>query len=160
MPAPQNYSPPLEILLVDDSPGDVELVEEAFKEWRLVNRLSVTEDGEDAMKFLRHESPYEEAPTPDLILLDLNLPRKDGRQVLKEVKGDPTLSRIPVIVLTTSEAEQDILRAYELHANCYLTKPVHMDDFFRKIQAIEDFWLTLVRLPPKNHADCAPEESR
>lgn len=140
---------PVEILLIDDSPGDVGLVEEAFKEWSLINQLWVTEDGEDALKFLRQEPPFENVPRPDLILLDLNLPKKDGREVLAIVKQDPDLRRIPVVVLTTSNSEGDVLRAYELHANCYLTKPVQMDEFLHKIQAIEDFWLSIVRLPHK-----------
>lgn len=138
---------PLEILLVEDSPGDVGLVEEAFREWRLTNRLSVVEDGEQAMQYLRRTAPYESASRPDLILLDLNLPKKDGRQVLAEIKTDESLCKIPVIVLTTSDAERDVHEAYKLHANCYLTKPVHMDDFLEHVQAMGNFWLTIVRLP-------------
>ena len=137
-----------EILLVEDNPGDVLLTQEAFREGRLAHRLSVVEDGEDAMHFLRQEGRHADAPRPDLILLDLNLPKKDGRELLAEVKGDPVLRHIPVIVLTTSDAEQDVWRAYKLHANCYLTKPVQMDDFLNKIRSVEDFWLTVVRLPP------------
>lgn len=144
------YTQSLEILIVDDSPGDVGLVEEAFRDWRLTNHLSVVEDGEDALRYLRKEPPYNYVPTPDLILLDLNLPKKDGRSVLAEIKQDERLRSIPVVVLTTSDAEQDVLRAYQLHANCYMTKPVHMDDFLKKIHAIENFWLTLVRLPAKS----------
>jgi chemotaxis family two-component system response regulator Rcp1 len=140
-------SQPFEILLVEDNPGDVLLTQEALREGRLAHRLSVTEDGEEAMHFLRREGKFADAPRPDLILLDLNLPKKDGRELLQEVKGDPTLRHIPVIVLTTSEAEQDIWRAYKLHANCYLTKPIEMDDFLRKIRSLEEFWLTIVRLP-------------
>jgi chemotaxis family two-component system response regulator Rcp1 len=142
-----SLSEPLEILVVDDSPGDVGLVEEAFREWRLTNRLSVVEDGEEALRFLRREDEYAKAPRPDLILLDLNLPKRDGREVLAAIKSDDELRRIPVIILTTSDAEHDVLRAYDLHANCYLTKPVHMDEFLEKVQAIENFWLTIVRLP-------------
>ncbi len=137
-----------EILLVEDNPGDVLLTKEAFREGRLAHRLSVVEDGEDALHFLRQEGKHADAPRPDLILLDLNLPKKDGRELLAEVKGDPVLRHIPVIVLTTSDAEQDVWRAYKLHANCYLTKPVQMDDFLNKIRSVEDFWLTVVRLPP------------
>jgi chemotaxis family two-component system response regulator Rcp1 len=140
-------SQPFEILLVEDNPGDVLLTQEALREGRLAHRLSVTEDGEEAMHFLRREGKFADAPRPDLILLDLNLPKKDGRELLQEVKGDPTLRHIPVIVLTTSEAEQDIWRAYKLHANCYLTKPIEMDDFLRKIRSLEEFWLTIVCLP-------------
>ena len=137
-----------EILLVEDNAGDVLLTQEAFREGRLAHRLSVVEDGENAMHFLRQEGRHTDAPRPDLILLDLNLPKKDGRELLAEVKGDPVLRHIPVIVLTTSDAEQDVWRAYKLHANCYLTKPVQMDDFLNKIRSVEDFWLTVVRLPP------------
>lgn len=142
-----SYNGALEILIVDDSPGDVGLVEEALKGWRGSNRLSVAEDGEEAMRFLHHQPPFERAPRPDLILLDLNLPKRDGRDVLAAIKADSQLRQIPVIVLSTSDSEQDVRRAYELHANCYLTKPVHMDDFVAKIQAIEDFWIRFVRLP-------------
>lgn len=137
-----------EILLVEDNPGDVLLTREAFREGRLAHRLSVVEDGEDAMRFLRQEGKHADAPRPDLILLDLNLPKMDGRELLAEVKSDPVLRHIPVIVLTTSDAEQDVWKAYKLHANCYLTKPVQMDDFLNKIRSVEDFWLTVVRLPP------------
>ena len=142
-----SYNDALEILIVDDSPGDVGLVEEALKGWRGSNRLSVAEDGEEAMRFLQKDPPFERAPRPDLILLDLNLPKRDGRDVLAAIKTDSHLRQIPVIVLSTSDSEQDVRRAYELHANCYLTKPVHMDDFVAKIQAIEDFWIRFVRLP-------------
>lgn len=136
-----------EILLIEDNPGDVMLTQEAFHEGRLAHRLSVVGDGEEAIDFLRRAGKYADAPRPDLVLLDLNLPKKDGRELLAEVKDDPDLRHIPVIVLTTSESEQDIWRAYRLHANCYLTKPIQMDDFLRKIRSIEDFWLTVVRLP-------------
>ena len=138
---------PFEILLVEDNPGDVLLTKEAFREGRLAHHLSVVGDGEDAMRFLLRSGAYENAPRPDLILLDLNLPRKDGREVLAEIKENPALHHIPVIVLTTSEAEADVWNAYKLHANCYLTKPIQMDDFFKKIRLVEDFWLTVVRLP-------------
>ena len=138
-----------EILLVEDNPGDVLLTQEAFREGRLAHRLSTVGDGEEAIRFLRHEGPYENAPSPDVILLDLNLPKKDGRELLAEIKDDPALRYIPIIVLTTSDAEQDVWKAYKLHANCYLTKPIHVDDFIKKIRSLEDFWLTIVRLPGK-----------
>ncbi len=141
------YNDALHILIVDDSPADVGLVEEALRSWRGSNRLSVAEDGEEAMRFLQQQAPFEAAPRPDLILLDLNLPKRDGRDVLAAIKADPRLKQIPVIILSTSDSEQDVRRAYDLHANCYLTKPVHMDDFVAKIQAIEDFWIRHVRLP-------------
>lgn len=137
----------MDILLVDDSPGDVGLVEEALKVWSVSNRLSVAEDGEEAMRFLKRQYPFESAPRPDLILLDLNLPKKDGRDVLADIKKDEHLKRIPVIVLSTSDSEQDVERCYQLHANCYMTKPLSMDDFVAKIQAIENFWVRCVRMP-------------
>jgi CheY-like chemotaxis protein len=143
--------PRVQILLVEDNPGDVGLVQEAFNEGRLLHNLHVAKDGVEAIRFLRREGQYGDAPSPDLILLDLNLPKKDGREVLDEIKNDPTLMEIPVIVLTTSDDEADVHRAYHLHANCYLTKPVDMEDFIRKIRGIEDFWLTLVRLPSNGH---------
>ena len=135
------------ILLVEDNPGDVGLIKIAFRESKLNNRLLVARDGEEALQFLRHEGAFTSVPRPDLILLDLNLPKKDGREVLSEIKADESLASIPVIVLTTSEAQQDICRAYNLHANCYLTKPVEIDHFLRTVRGIEDFWFTLVRLP-------------
>ncbi|MEJ2345904.1 MAG: response regulator [Gammaproteobacteria bacterium] len=137
----------IDILLVEDNPGDVRLTQEALKEAKVSNRLYVVEDGVAAMEFLRKEGSYASAPRPDLILLDLNLPRKDGREVLEEIKQDPSLMRIPVVVLTTSRAEEDILRTYDLHANCYVTKPVDLDQFITIVKSIEDFWLTIVRLP-------------
>ena len=142
-----------EILLVEDNPGDVFLTQEAFREGRLAHRLSVVEDGEEALRFLRREGEHKSAPQPDLILLDLNLPKKDGRELLGEVKTDPELRQIPIIVLTTSAAEQDIARAYKLHANCYLTKPIHMDYFLKTIRSVEDFWLSVVRLPSHTKAN-------
>jgi CheY-like chemotaxis protein len=138
----------IEILLVEDNPGDVRLTIEAMKDGRVMNRINVAEDGVEALAFLRREGKYSEAPRPDLILLDLNLPRKDGRQVLSEIKADPCLKSIPVVVLTTSEAEQDIIKTYELHANCYLTKPVDLGQFLQVARLINDFWFTLVKLPP------------
>ena len=138
---------PIEILMVEDSPGDVRLTKEALKEAKVLNHISVVEDGVEAMAFLRREGAHAEAPRPDLILLDLNLPRKDGREVLAEIKADPALTQIPVVVLTTSQAEQDILRSYQLHANCYITKPVDLDQFISVIKSVETFWLTVARLP-------------
>ena len=138
---------PIEILMVEDSPGDVRLTKEALKEAKVLNHISVVEDGVAAMAFLRREGEHAEAPRPDLILLDLNLPRKDGREVLAEIKADPVLTLIPVVVLTTSQAEQDILKSYQLHANCYVTKPVDLDQFISVIKSVETFWLTVARLP-------------
>ena len=142
------YGRPVDILMVEDNPGDVRLAIEAFKEGKILHRLFSVEDGVLAMEFLRRGKGFEDAPRPDLILLDLNLPRKDGREVLGEVKGDPTLRDIPVVVLTTSKADEDVARAYSLHANCYITKPVDLDLFLGAIRAIETFWLSVVRLPP------------
>jgi chemotaxis family two-component system response regulator Rcp1 len=139
---------PIEILLVEDSAADVRLTMEALKEAKVANRLSVVDDGVKAMEFLQRKGSYADAPFPDLILLDLNLPRKDGREVLAEVKADANLRRIPIVVLTTSHAEEDILRAYDLHANCYITKPVDFEQFMTVVRTIEDFWLTVVKLPP------------
>jgi chemotaxis family two-component system response regulator Rcp1 len=137
----------VEILLVEDNPGDVRLTQEALKEAKVRNNLYVVEDGVAAMEFLRRQGPYADSPQPDLILLDLNLPKKDGREVLAEIKQEPNLMRIPVVVLTTSRAEEDVLRSYDLHANCYVTKPVDLDQFITIVKSIEDFWLTIVRLP-------------
>ncbi len=136
-----------DILLVEDNPGDIRLTQEALKDNRLVNHLSVVKDGEEAMAFLRQEGKYVDAPRPELILLDLNLPKKDGREVLEEIKHDPSLRRIPVVVLTTSCAEVDILKAYDLNGNCYITKPLDWEQFIRVVKSIEEFWLTLVKLP-------------
>ncbi len=144
---PHTYMP-IRILLVEDNPGDVLLTREAFNEGKFFPVMSVAEDGEEALQFLRREGRYSGAPRPDLILLDLNLPKKDGRELLAEVKTDPELRHIPVIVLTTSGAEQDVWRAYRSHANCYLTKPLEMESFLEKIRAVENFWLNTVRLPP------------
>ena len=138
---------PIEILLVEDNPGDVRLTIEALREGKVYNRLSAAADGVEALAFLRREGKYAEAPRPDVILLDLNLPRKDGREVLGEIKTDPELMSIPVVVLTTSKAEEDILRSYALHANCYVTKPVDLEQFIRVVKSIEDFWFSIVRLP-------------
>ncbi len=138
---------PIEILLVEDNPGDVRLTREAFKEAKMRNNLHAVGDGVEAMEFLRREGEYASASRPDLILLDLNLPRKDGREVLAEVKADPELRRIPVVILTTSKAEEDIAKTYDLHANCYITKPVDFDRFIEVVKQIEGFWLTVVKLP-------------
>ena len=141
-------SRPVEILLVEDNPGDARLTQEALREGKIRNNLSHVKDGAEALSFLRREKGFEAAPTPDIVLLDLNLPKKDGRQVLSEMKQDDGLKSIPVVVLTTSEAEQDILRSYELHANCYISKPVDLEKFISIVRAIEDFWLAVVKLPP------------
>ncbi len=143
---------PIEILLVEDSPGDARLTIEALKDAKVLNHISVAEDGVEAMAFLRQEGEHAQAPRPDLVLLDLNLPRKDGREVLAEIKADKSLAQIPVVVLTTSQAEQDIVKSYQLHANCYITKPVDLDQFMTVISAVESFWLTVVRLPPSEFA--------
>ena len=139
----------IEILLVEDNPGDVRLTKEALKEGKVLNKLNVVMDGVEAMEFLHKQGKFSKAVHPDLILLDLNLPRKDGREVLAEIKGDPNLRRIPVVILTTSKSEQDILKTYDLHANCYITKPVDLIQFIEVIKAIKEFWLTIVNLPPK-----------
>jgi len=140
---------PVQVLLVEDSPSDAAMTIEAMHEGRIVNQVHVATDGEMAMAFLRRQGPFADAPRPDLILLDLNLPRMDGREVLREVKDDPILKTIPVIVLTTSAAEEDILKSYELHANAYVTKPVAFEAFFSAVRGIEDFWLALVHLPQR-----------
>jgi two-component system, chemotaxis family, response regulator Rcp1 len=138
---------PIEILLVEDNPGDVRLTREALKDGKVSNRLHVVVDGVEALAFLRREGEHATAVRPDLILLDLNLPKMDGRQVLAEIKADPTLRQIPVVILTSSQAEEDICRSYDLHANCYVTKPVDLDRFMTVVRAVEDFWLAIVRLP-------------
>jgi two-component system, chemotaxis family, response regulator Rcp1 len=142
-----NHGSPIEILLVEDNPGDVELTRTALEKAKVRNTLHVAEDGEEAMAFLRRQGEYASVPRPEVILLDLNLPRMDGREVLEAIKADPDLMTIPVVVLTTSSAEQDIIRTYKLHANCYITKPVDLERFMEVVQSIEDFWLTVVRLP-------------
>lgn len=138
---------PVEILLVEDSPGDVKLTEEALRDAEVPNNLHVARDGEEAMRFLRREGPFADAPRPDLILLDLNLPRMDGREVLARLKADDALRPIPVIILTTSQSEDDIAEAYNLAANCYVAKPVDLDEFLDVVRAIDDFWLTIVKPP-------------
>ena len=140
---------PIEILMVEDNPGDVRLTIEALQEGKVRNNLTTVEDGEAAMKFLRRQGPYSKVPRPDLVLLDLNLPKKNGREVLAEIKDDPDLKRIPVVILTVSEAEQDIIKSYNLHANCYITKPVNLEQFIKVVRSIEDFWLSIVMLPPR-----------
>lgn len=142
-------SAPIEILLVEDNPGDVRLTKEALKEGKILNNLHVAKDGVEAISFLRREGEYDNAVRPDLILLDLNLPKKDGREVLMEIKKDKELRRIPVVVLTTSGAEEDIIKIYDCHANCYITKPVDFDQFINVIKSIENFWLSVVKLPNK-----------
>lgn len=137
----------VKILLVEDNPGDVRLTMEAFKDGKICNHLDVVMDGEEALAFLRREGKYADESLPNLILLDLNLPKKDGREVLMDIKNDKELKRIPVVVLTTSVAEKDILKTYDLHANCYITKPVDFDQFITVVKSIEDFWLTIVKLP-------------
>jgi two-component system, chemotaxis family, response regulator Rcp1 len=139
----------IEILLVEDNPGDIRLTKEALKDSKILNNLNVVEDGMEAMTFLRKEGKYVDAPRPDLVLLDLNLPKKDGRDVLKEVKEDPILRRIPVVILTTSRSEQDILKTYDLYANCYINKPVDLDQFVTVVKSIENFWFSIVKLPPE-----------
>jgi CheY-like chemotaxis protein len=145
--APQGDHDPIEILLVEDNPGDVRLTREVFKDGRIRNTLNVVGDGVEALAYLRCEGAYAGCKPQDLILLDLNLPKKDGREVLAEIKADPALRRIPIVVLTTSAAEADILTAYDLHANCYITKPVDLDQFVKVVRSIEDFWLAIVKLP-------------
>jgi len=143
----KTISKPIEILLVEDNPGDVRLTKEALKEGKVLNKLHVAEDGVEAVEFLKREGSYTDMHRPDLILLDLNLPKKDGREVLAEIKTNENLKRIPVVVLTTSRSEEDILKSYDLNANCYITKPVDLDQFISVVKSINDFWLTIVKLP-------------
>ena len=140
---------PIDILLVEDNPGDVRLTKEALKECKLRNNVHVAEDGVEAMNFLHGKGKHAEAIKPDLIFLDLNLPKKDGREVLAEIKEDSDLKRIPIVVLSTSEAETDILKSYDLHANCYIKKPVDLEQFMAVVKSVEDFWLAIVKLPQK-----------
>jgi len=137
-----------DILLVEDNPGDVRLTREAFEEGQIANTLHVVTDGVEALDFLRRNGEYEDVPCPDIVLLDLNLPRKDGEEVLEEINDDPDLTRIPVVILTSSEAQEDILRSYELDANAYLTKPVDPGEFIDTIQSLQQFWLSIIQLPP------------
>jgi two-component system response regulator len=145
----QECTKPIEVLLIEDNPGDIQLTKIALEDNKMNVNLSVAEDGVEALAFLRKEGNYVNAPHPDLVLLDLNLPRKDGREVLAEMKADPILRRIPVVILTTSQAEEDVLRAYNLCANCYITKPVDFDQFVKIVRSIESFWFTIVKLPPE-----------
>jgi len=141
---------PIEILLVEDNPGDIRLTTEALKEQKMYNGLNVVTDGVEAMAYLRKEGRYSKVTRPDLILLDLNLPKKDGREVLKEIKTDDNLKSIPVVVLTVSKSEEDILKSYNLHANCYITKPVDLTQFLKVAKSVQEFWFTMVKLPPKS----------
>lgn len=144
-------SNPIEILLVEDNPGDVRLTIEALKDSKIFNTLSIVADGVEAIAYLRHEGKYTQSSRPDLILLDLNLPRKTGIEVLEEIKNDASLKMIPVVILTTSSADEDIVKSYNLHANCYVTKPVELTQFIQVVQSIEDFWFTIVKLPKETH---------
>ncbi len=144
----QMRAKPVQMLLVEDNPGDVRLTKETLKDAKLMVDLHVVGDGVEAMAFLRQEGKYTKAPSPDLVLLDLNLPKKDGREVLAEIKQDPDLKRIPVVVLTISSAEEDVLKSYNLHANAYVNKPLNLEQFAKITKAIEDFWFTVVKLPP------------
>ena len=140
---------PIQILMAEDNPDDIELTVEALKDSRVRNHLIVVKDGEEAISYLQGKGKYQHAVRPDLILLDLNMPKKNGRDVLREIKNDPKLKRIPVVILTTSQAEEDIAHTYDLHANCYITKPVDFNQFLKVVKSIEDFWLTVVKLPPQ-----------
>ena len=145
----KRLSRPVEILMVEDNPGTVRLTQEVMRDSRVRNAMYVVDDGVEALAFLRKQGRYASAPRPDLVLLDLNLPRKDGRETLAEMKQDEELKRIPVVVLTTSRSEDDVLRAYDLHANCYLTKPVGLEDFVKVVKSIENFWIEMATLPPR-----------
>ncbi|MBC7925893.1 MAG: response regulator [Bryobacteraceae bacterium] len=145
----KRQSRPVEVLLVEDNPGDVRLTQEALKDGKVTVNLTVASDGVEAIELLKRKGPFSGKTRPDLILLDLNLPRKNGREVLEEIKADEDLKRIPVIIMTTSKAEQDIYKAYNLNANCYITKPVDLDEFLNVVRSIENFWLTIVTLPPE-----------
>lgn len=149
MTHPLVESLPIEVLLVEDDPGDVLMTREAFEEHKVSNRLRVVSDGAEALAYLRRQAPYENAARPDLVLLDLNLPKRDGREVLSEIKADDELCRIPVVVLTTSQADEDILRSYQLHANAYVTKPVDFDRFVAVVRQIDEFFISVVKLPPR-----------
>ena len=138
---------PVKILLVEDNPGDIRLTQEALKESKMANELIIVRNGQEAMDYLYRKGRYVDKPVPDIIFLDLNLPRKDGREVLKEIKSDENLKKIPIVVLTISKDEQDILKAYDLHANCFITKPIDLEKFIEMVRSIEDFWFTIVKLP-------------
>lgn len=140
---------PVEILLVEDNPGDVRLTQEALKEGKVRNNLNVVANGAEAMAYLRQQGQFRDASRPDIVLLDLNLPKKNGCEVLAEIKQDSDLKRIPVVILTTSQADEDVLKSYNLHANCYIVKPVDLDQFIQVVQSIEDFWLSIIKLPPR-----------
>ena len=152
--APKSDLKPIEILMVEDSAGDAELLLDFLEQSKVKNRIHWVKDGEEAMAFLHREGKYADKPAPDLILLDLNLPRKDGREVLSEVKADPKLAHIPVVILTSSKSEADIVRSYRLQANCYITKPVDLEQFAQIVHSIDDFWLSVVRLPPNGGDAC------
>ena len=139
---------PVEILLVEDNPGDVRLTKEAIKEAKIINNLNVVEDGVEALAYLRKKGKFKDANRPDIIFLDLNLPKKNGREVLAEIKQDINLKQIPVVILTVSKAEEDVIKTYELHANCFITKPVDMDQFIKVVKSLENFWFSIVKLPP------------
>jgi len=147
------YVKTVEVLLIEDNAGDIRLTQEALKESNLLVHLSIARDGEEAMAFLQRQGAFASSPIPDLILLDLNLPKKDGREVLQEIKADARLKRIPVVVLTTSQADSDILTTYGFHANCYITKPVDMDQFIKIVKMLEEFWFTIVKLPSREAVD-------
>jgi two-component system, chemotaxis family, response regulator Rcp1 len=142
-----HFGRPINLLIVEDNPGDVRLIKEALREGRVKNHIHAVADGEEAIAYLYKQNDYSNSPRPDLILLDLNLPRKDGREVLAQIKSDKKLNSIPVVILTSSEAEKDILKAYDLNANCFITKPVELEQFLNVVKSIEDFWLTVVKLP-------------
>ena len=147
---PESTHPePIEVLLVEDDPGDVLMTQEAFADYKVANRLAVVNNGEDAIAYMRKQGRFADVPTPDLVLLDLNLPRRNGREVLRDIKEDPELKRIPVVILTTSDAEEDVLASYLLHANAYVRKPVDFEQFVTAVRAIDDFFITVVRLPPR-----------
>ena len=144
------FGKPIEILLIEDNPGDIRLTVEALNESKIINNLNIVMDGEEALNYLKKKGKFSGNKRPELILLDLNLPKKDGREILAEIKADENLKLIPVVILTTSEAEEDILKTYQLHANCYITKPVNIDQFIKVVQTIGDFWFSIVKLPPEN----------
>ena len=144
-----NLVNPIDILVVEDNPGDARLIKEVLNEQKIFNSLFIVTDGVEAMNFLLNKGKYQDSPRPDLIILDLNLPKKDGREVLADIKADDNLKRIPVVIMTISQAEADILKSYNLHANCYITKPIDLDQFVKVIKSIEDFWFSIVKLPSK-----------
>jgi CheY-like chemotaxis protein len=149
MTQPAEQVTPIEVLLVEDDPGDVQLTQEAFEDYKVRNRLTVVSDGVGALAYLRRQEPYRDAVRPDLVLLDLNLPGRDGREVLAEIKNDESLRQIPVVILTTSQADEDVLRSYQLHANAYVTKPVDFERFINVVRRIDDFFVSVVKLPPR-----------